>query len=211
MSRRLRIVRDHDDDFIVDLLPSAPRIEPVQYEAKTVDLIKFWYRHYWVARFEFAVYDCPATHGRVLCHLFAYYRVGSPISPRSHLGQFFDLLGRRPTRTNPDLRVRAAVTPQGLIHVVLINDSLSTDHVVDLSAPADTRKTAIVERLTAPSAAATDGVTLAGQSFGTETDTGTLTGPFNEDHLQPTNGHYTVDLPASSAAMISFAPAHPIH
>jgi len=105
MSRRLRIVRDHDDDFIVDLLPSAPRIEPVQYEAKTVDLIMFWYRHYWVARFEFAVYDCPATHGRVLCHLFAYYRVGSPISPRSHLGQFFDLLGRRPTRTNPDLRV----------------------------------------------------------------------------------------------------------
>ena len=115
-----------------------------------------------------------------------------------------------PGPANPDLRVRAALTPQGLIHVVLINDSLSTDHVIHLSAPAGTGKTATVERLTAPSAAATEGVTLAGQSFGAETTTGTLTGPFQEDHLRPTNGSYTVDVPASSAAMISFAPARPI-
>jgi Glycosyl hydrolase family 79 C-terminal beta domain len=112
-----------------------------------------------------------------------------------------------PTPASLDLRVRAALTPQGLIHVVLINDSLSTNHIVKLDAPTGSRKTAIVERLTAPSAAATSGVTLAGQSFGTETATGTLTGPFQEGRVQPTNGQYTIDLPASSAAMVSFAPA----
>ncbi len=50
-------------------------------------------------------------------------------------------------------------------------------------------------------------VTLAGQSFGAETATGTLTGPFQAIHLKPTNGQYLIQLPAASAAMVSFAPA----
>ena len=108
-----------------------------------------------------------------------------------------------------DIRVRAALTPHGLIHVVLINDSLTTDHTIEVAAPAKTNTTAIVERLSAPSASATDGVTLAGQSFGTETGTGTLTGGFRAGHLKPVNGQYTIDLPASSAAMVSFAPRQP--
>jgi hypothetical protein len=48
-------------------------------------------------------------------------------------------------------------------------------------------------------------VTLAGQSFGSETSTGTLTGKFRAVHLKPTNGGYLIQLPASSAAMASFA------
>ena len=36
---------------------------------------------------------------------------------------------------DPDLRARAALTPEGLIHVVLINDSLTTDHMITLRAP----------------------------------------------------------------------------
>ncbi len=114
------------------------------------------------------------------------------------------------TSPGPDIRARAALARQGLIHVVLINDSLTTDHTVTLSAPAgvDANKPAIVERLTAPDgAAATTGVTLAGQSFGTETTTGTLSGPFRAAHVKPVNGQYTIQLPASSAAMVSFAPA----
>jgi Glycosyl hydrolase family 79 C-terminal beta domain len=111
------------------------------------------------------------------------------------------------TPSDPDIRARAALTPDGLIHVVLINDSLTTDNTITLPAPAGARKTAIVERLTAPGGAtATDGVTLAGQSFGTQTTTGTLKGPFQAGHLQPANGQYTIQLPASSAAMVSFAP-----
>jgi hypothetical protein len=113
------------------------------------------------------------------------------------------------TPSDPDIRVRAAVTPNGLVHVVLINDSLTTDQMITLRAPAGTgKKPAILERLTAPGGAtATSGVTLAGQSFGDETTTGTLNGPFRAAHLTPANGVYTVDLPASSAAMVSFAPA----
>ena len=108
---------------------------------------------------------------------------------------------------DPDLRVRATRTPSGQINVVLINDSLSDSKVVNLTPPGGAAKTAVVEPLTAPSAAATDGVTLAGQSFGDETGTGTLNGSFQPVHLQPANGQYAVQLPAASAAMVSFAPA----
>jgi hypothetical protein len=117
------------------------------------------------------------------------------------------------TPAGPDIRARAALTPQGLIHVVLINDSLTTDHTITLSAPAgtDTTKPAVVERLVAPGgASAKSGVTLAGQSFGDQTTTGTLTGPFQAEHVQPSGGQYTIQLPASSAAMVSFAPAKPL-
>jgi len=110
-------------------------------------------------------------------------------------------------QADPDVRVRAVVTPTGQINVVLINDSLTDDKVVELSPPGGATKPAIVEPLTAPSAYATDGVTLAGQSFGDETSTGTLTGTFQPDHVQPTKGEYEVQLPAASAAMVSFAPA----
>ena len=109
---------------------------------------------------------------------------------------------------DPDLRARAALTPEGLIHVVLINDSLTTDHMITLRAPAGARNTAIVERLQAPSASATDGVTLAGQSFGTETATGTPQGAVPRRPLRVRRTASTmIQLPASSAAMVSFAPA----
>jgi Glycosyl hydrolase family 79 C-terminal beta domain len=113
-----------------------------------------------------------------------------------------------PTPSDPDIRARAALTPTGLIHVVLINDSLTTDQTIALQSPTGAGKTAVVERLDAPGGAtATSGVTLAGQSFGDQTTTGTLTGPFQDEHLQPTGGQYLIKLPASSAAMVSFAPA----
>jgi hypothetical protein len=113
-----------------------------------------------------------------------------------------------PAPADPDIRVRAAVTPEGLIHVVLINDSLTTDQTIALQAPTGAGKSAILERLVAPGgAAATSGVTLAGQSFGDQTTTGTLTGAFHADHLKPADGQYLIKLPASSAAMVSFSPA----
>jgi hypothetical protein len=111
---------------------------------------------------------------------------------------------------DPDIRVRATLTPTGQINVVLINDSLSDDKVVDLAPPGGATKPAVVEPLTAPSVAATDGIRLAGQSFGSETSTGTLTGVFRPGHVRPTNGKYEVKLPAASAAMVSFAPVKPV-
>jgi hypothetical protein len=111
------------------------------------------------------------------------------------------------TPSDPDVRVRAARTPQGVIHVVLINDDLTADHVIQLPAPAGSGPSATLERLSAPTADATDGVTLGGQSFGDETNTGTLTGPVRADQLTPVNGQYQIDLPATSAAMLTFSPA----
>jgi Glycosyl hydrolase family 79 C-terminal beta domain len=108
-----------------------------------------------------------------------------------------------------EVRARATLTPTGVIHVVLINDDLTADHTVALRAPVGAAQTATVERLSAPSLDATDGVTLAGQGFGTETTTGTLEGPFDAAQLQPTDGQYEIDLPAHSAAMVIFAPARP--
>ena len=67
---------------------------------------------------------------------------------------------------------------------------------------------AVLERLRAPSAAATDDVTLAGQTFGNETGTGKLKGKFRSVRLKPDRrGRYLVRLPASSAAMVTFVPA----
>jgi Glycosyl hydrolase family 79 C-terminal beta domain len=111
------------------------------------------------------------------------------------------------TPADPDIRVRATLTPAGLIHVVLINDSLTADQRIVLHAPSGAAKTAILERLSAPGGApATSGVTLAGQSFGAETTTGTLRGKFHDVHVRPLHGQYVIALSASSAAMVSFAP-----
>jgi len=117
------------------------------------------------------------------------------------------LLPVSPSAT-PDLRAWATRLSDGEVHVLLINDSPTTDHMIRLNPPSGAQSNAVVQRLTAPSAAATTGVTLAGQSFGAETATGSLTGPFQEDHLQPVNGQYLIDVPASSAALVGFVPAH---
>ncbi len=109
---------------------------------------------------------------------------------------------------SPDLRVRATVTPSGLIHVVLINDSLTAPHVLAVGSPISA-KSAVLERLSAASPSATAGVTLGGQSFGRETRTGTLTGRFRDVQLTPVNGHYVIPMPPASAAMLTFVPAPP--
>jgi hypothetical protein len=105
------------------------------------------------------------------------------------------------------VRSRATVTHDGEVHVVLINDSLTSGHVVLVRPPAKARE-AVLERLQAPSAAATGDVTLAGQTFGNETGTGTLKGERATVRVAPDRrGRYLIRLPASSAAMLTFVPA----
>ena len=71
-----------------------------------------------------------------------------------------------------------------------------------------TRPTAVLERLRAPSAAATDHVTLGGQTFGNETGTGELKGTLSTVRVSSDHrGRYLIRLPASSAAMLTFVPA----
>lgn len=106
-----------------------------------------------------------------------------------------------------DIRSRATVTSDGLLNVVLINDSLTASHVVLVHPPARAG-VATLERLRAPSAAATDDVTLAGQTFGNETGTGELKGIFRRVRLTPDHhGRYLIRMPAASAAMVTFVPA----
>ena len=98
------------------------------------------------------------------------------------------------------VKVWATVAPDGSTHVALINKD-SRPHRVELqmspsAAPAE------LEWLRAPGPTATGGVTLGGQSFGSETATGRLTAPA----LQPAPallGWYSIELPAYSAALLT--------
>ena len=107
---------------------------------------------------------------------------------------------------DPDIRERATITREGEINVVLINDSLTDGHVVHVRPPGPAGA-ATLERLRAASAAATDGATLAGQTFGNDTGTGRLEGTLRTVRLRLRHGSYLVRMPASSAAMLTFTPA----
>jgi hypothetical protein len=85
--------------------------------------------------------------------------------------------------------------------VVLINDSLDR-RTVSLSGAGGGAAT--LERLRAPSLTSTTGVTLGGQSFGTQTTTGLLAGRSHVAKLTAGGGHYVFTLPAESAALVTF-------
>lgn len=99
------------------------------------------------------------------------------------------------------LRAWATLAPDHRIRVLLINDSLSDSITTHVRVPA-AAGTASLERLTARSAYATSGVTLGGQSFGSETTTGVLTAP-QPASVAVRGGAYTVTLPAASAALLT--------
>ena len=84
----------------------------------------------------------------------------------------------------------------GALHVVLLNKG-ATDANVRLAFPDTSSVT--VQRLLAPSVAATSGVTLAGQQLAPD---GQLVGPFVSETLSPRDGVYTVAVPAGSAALV---------
>jgi hypothetical protein len=98
------------------------------------------------------------------------------------------------------VKVWATLAPDGETRVVLINQD-SRPHRVALELP-PTNAPAELEWLRAPSATATAGVTLGGQSFGLETGTGLLGPPT----LQPVSqllGSYSIEVPAYSAALLT--------
>ena len=62
---------------------------------------------------------------------------------------------------------------------------------------------AAVSQLTAPSVDATDGVTLGGQTFGDESDTGMLGGLAQTSSVGSLFGVYSLTVPAGSAVMLT--------
>jgi hypothetical protein len=101
-----------------------------------------------------------------------------------------------------DVHVWATRAPDGLVHVVLINDYTTHSRTLAVKV-AGTRGLAALDRLRAPGIRARNGVTLGGQSFGSATTTGLLAGRPQLSALAPVSGDYVVNLPPASAAMLT--------
>ena len=100
------------------------------------------------------------------------------------------------------LRVWATTDPPNAgVRVVLINEGASA-RVVGLHVPG-AKGPATLERLSAPSVTAQQGIALGGQTFGSETTTGRLSGQRSIDRVVPRGDRYVVSLPARSAALLS--------
>jgi hypothetical protein len=106
-----------------------------------------------------------------------------------------------------NVRAWATRAPDGAVHIVLINDYTAQTRTVAVRI-AGARGPATLERLRAKGIAARNGVTLGGQTFGSSTTTGSLTGRSTISTVKRTDGAYVVRLPRASAAMLTL-PAPP--
>ena len=105
------------------------------------------------------------------------------------------------TTNAQEMTVWATRGREGRTRVVLINESLDR-RTVAVGAAGDAPAT--LERLRAPALSSTSGVTLGGQSFGTETTTGRLAGRSRIAKLKAIHGRYEFTLPAESAALVTY-------
>jgi Glycosyl hydrolase family 79 C-terminal beta domain len=100
----------------------------------------------------------------------------------------------------PGVTVWATRAADGTVRVVLTNEG-SSPRKLAVGIPGNFDG-ATLTRLTAPSAGSRSGVTLGGQSFGSQTTTGVLAGPAQHEPVSGDGGRYVVDLPGVSAAML---------
>jgi hypothetical protein len=107
-----------------------------------------------------------------------------------------------------NVRPWATRAPDGTIHVVLINDYTAQSRTVAVRI-AGAQAPATLERLRGTGITARTGQTLGGQTFGTATTTGLLTGRSTIVTVTPTQGAYVVALPRASAAMLTIAAPPP--
>ena len=105
-----------------------------------------------------------------------------------------------------NVRAWATRATDGTEHVVLINDYTAQSRTVDVRI-AGAQGAATLEPLRAPGIHSLTGVTIGGQSFGTATDTGLLSGPSATVSVEPAHGAYVVRLPPASAATLTLSPA----
>lgn len=89
------------------------------------------------------------------------------------------------------------------LRVVVINKSQTRRKTVTVSLPTGTpMANATVERMLAPSVRAKHGVTLAGRSYGAETQTGQLATP-EVERAHIVSGRVTLSVPGASAALVT--------
>ncbi len=106
------------------------------------------------------------------------------------------------TRVPAGVKVWATRATDGVTHVVVINKRAKVSQFLRIKVAGATG-TAEVEQLRAPSLRATAGVTLGGQTFGTETSTGVLAGPASHQTVTSSQGGYPITVPAASATMLT--------
>jgi hypothetical protein len=107
--------------------------------------------------------------------------------------------------TTSAVKVWATRATDGTTRVTLINRGASAV-TLSLRAPspgsgATTQQ--VLTRLRAPSLGASSGITIGGQSFGSQTSTGLLAGTATTETITPAGGTYTISLPATSAATLT--------
>jgi Glycosyl hydrolase family 79 C-terminal beta domain len=100
------------------------------------------------------------------------------------------------------VKVWATEAPDGTRRFALINLDTRTSQTVTVNAGLGFGR-ATLERMGAPGAAATSDVVLGGQSFGAQTDSGSLTGAPAGESLFNLLGIYNVTLPPASAALLT--------
>lgn len=101
------------------------------------------------------------------------------------------------------VKIWATHGPDGHTRVVLINKQAATPVQVQLSL-SGYQPNASALALRAPGLESTGDVTLAGQSFGSSTDTGVLPGSPSGATIVPTLGVYSVPVAAGSAMLLTF-------
>jgi hypothetical protein len=109
------------------------------------------------------------------------------------------LLRTAQSRSSTAVKTWATRATDGTIRVTLINRGVHTRTIRIHARSA----AATLTRLKAPSVHATTGVTLGGQTFGTTTTTGLLSGEQKTESPAPKNGTYTIKLPPTSAALLT--------
>jgi hypothetical protein len=103
------------------------------------------------------------------------------------------------------IHIWATRAPDGTTRVVLINFDTPSSHAITVRVSSSA--TGMLTRLQARSASATGGITLGGQSFGSQTTTGNLGGTAQTSSVKPSGGAYHVTLSSASAALLTLAPA----
>jgi hypothetical protein len=111
------------------------------------------------------------------------------------------LLPAGPNPPGATLKTWATVDPAGTRRVVLINKSREP-RTVALAVPGGS-VTARVKRLIAPSYRSHRDVTFGGQSYGTSTADGRLTGKEKIEKLRRARGSFQVVMPGTSAALVT--------
>ena len=151
------------------------------------------------------------TYPGATYQLFTFSRTGrkwrASVAPEYYGLEMFAQAARPGSRltattiTNAEgVKVWATRGREGVTRVVLINETLDRRTI---AVPAGGARPATLERLRGPRLASTSGVTLGGQSFGTETTTGRLAGRSRIAGLTAGHGRYEFTLPAESAALLT--------